>query len=59
MPEAVCPAPFDSDQNDNSISGEKYLTVHYERLLPLIIETIKEQQLEIENYEKILVNHGH
>jgi hypothetical protein len=38
MPEVVVPAPID----------EQYLTVHYDRLVPLLIEAIKEQQKQIE-----------
>jgi hypothetical protein len=37
LPEIVAPAPVDS----------KYLTVRYERALPLIIEAIKELRQEI------------
>jgi hypothetical protein len=48
LPEAVKLAPFDNDGNNNSISGENYLTVQYEKLVPLLIEAIKEQQKEIE-----------
>ena len=54
LPEVVAPAPFDMDENSNSKSGENYLTVRYERLIPLIVETIKEQQKEIEELEKAL-----
>jgi hypothetical protein len=32
----------------SSISGENYLTVQYEKLAPLFIEAIKEQQIQIE-----------
>jgi hypothetical protein len=48
LPEAVCLAPFDKDENGNSKSGENYLTVQYEKLVPLLIEAIKELTLEVE-----------
>ena len=48
LPEAVKLAPFDNDGNNNSISGENYLTVQYEKIVPLLIEAIKEQQKQIE-----------
>jgi hypothetical protein len=38
MPEVVAPAPIDN----------KYMTVKYERLIPLLIEAIKEQQIQID-----------
>jgi hypothetical protein len=47
LPEAVKLAPFDMDDNGNSKSGENYLTVQYEKLVPLLIEAIKELRLEI------------
>ena len=56
MPEAVKMAPFDTDEYGNSKSGMHYLTVQYEKLLPLIIQTIKEQQLEIENLQGLIDN---
>jgi hypothetical protein len=47
MPEVVHLAPFDSDYDENgnlySTSGEEYLTVKYDRLVPLVIEGIKDQ----------------
>jgi len=38
MPEIVVPAPID----------EQYLTVHYDKLLPLVIEAIKDLKKEID-----------
>ena len=47
LPEIVKIAPFDSDINHNSKSGDNYLTVSYERLVPVLIEAIKELKKEI------------
>jgi hypothetical protein len=47
LPEAVRLAPFD-DNMGVSKSGENFLTVKYEKIVPLLIEAIKEQQLQIE-----------
>lgn len=51
LPEAVYMAPVDiavdEDGNKYSKTGENYLTVDYSRLVPLLIEAIKEQQLTI------------
>ena len=48
MPEVVCRAPVDMDADGGSLSGEDYLTVKYERLVPLLLESIKELRKEIE-----------
>ena len=47
LPQAVKPAPFDTEQGVSK-SGENYLTVQYEKVVPLLVEAIKEQQAMIE-----------
>ncbi len=42
MPEVVAPAPID----------DRYLTVRYERLIPLIIEAIKELDKKIDDLKE-------
>lgn len=49
QPEAVTPAAFDlAEDGVTSKSGENYLGVDYERLVPLLVEAIKEQQQQID-----------
>jgi len=48
LPEATRPAPFDVDETGASKSGENYKTIQYEKLVPLLVEAIKEQQLAID-----------
>ena len=47
LPEVVVPAPFDYI-NGESASGEDYLTVKYERVIPLLVEAIKEADIKAE-----------
>jgi hypothetical protein len=54
LPEAVKLAPFDNDGKDNSKSGENYLTIQYEKVVPLLVEAIKEQQTQIEELKTII-----
>jgi hypothetical protein len=54
LPEAVKAAPFDLDEEGNSISGENYKTIQYEKLVPLLIEAIKEQQKQINQLSQIV-----
>ena len=53
LPEAVKLAPFDSEFG-KSKSGENFLTVKYEKIVPLLIEAIKEQQTQIEDLKSKL-----
>ena len=53
LPEAVSLAPVDMETDEfsgeiTSKSGENYLTVDYSRLVPLLVEAIKEQQEQID-----------
>lgn len=47
QPQAVKPAPFDIAEDGSSKSGENYLTVQYDKLVPLLVEGIKELRKEI------------
>ena len=58
LPEAVSLAPFDIDDNGNSKSGENYLTVYYEKLIPLLIEGIKELSKQNEELSNRLIKAG-
>jgi len=58
LPEAVKLAPFDNDGTDKSKSGEEYLTVQYEKMVPLLIESIRELTKKIEDLENIVKKHN-
>ena len=53
LPEVVTLAPFDMEVDDEtgetySKSGENYLTVDYAKMVPLLVQAIKEQQEQID-----------
>ena len=53
LPHIIKPAPFDSDGYDEdgnakSKTGEHYITVQYEKLVPLLIQAIKELKAEVD-----------
>lgn len=52
LPEIVTGAPFDNDGTGNSVSGEGYMTIRYERVVPLLVEAIKELSRQIEELKK-------
>ena len=54
MPQVIKPAPFDTDGEGNSISGQNYMTVQYEKLVPLLIEAIKELTAKVNDLESKL-----
>ena len=61
MPEVISLAPFDIEfdedtRTEKSKSGENYMTVQYDRLVPILIEAIKELSNKVENLEEKLKN---
>ena len=47
LPDAVSIAPFDKDSDGKSKSGEDYLTLRYEKLVPLLVQAVKELSSEV------------
>jgi hypothetical protein len=47
-PQVIKAAPFDIAEDGSSKSGENYLTVQYDKLVPLLIQAIKELSAEVE-----------
>jgi hypothetical protein len=56
MPECVGRAPIDDDGMGGSVSGEDYMTVKYERLVPLLLQSISELAARVKELE---ANAGH
>ena len=42
LPEIVTGAPFDAAPNETSASGQNYLTVQYERMVPVLVQAVRE-----------------
>jgi hypothetical protein len=52
IPQAIKPAPFDALSDGKSISGQNYKTVQLEKIVPVLIQSVKEQQEIIEKQNK-------
>jgi hypothetical protein len=56
VPEVISLAPVDICRDDNnnlvSKSGSNYLTINYERLIPILVESIKELNIQITHLKK-------
>ena len=53
LPEAVGLAPFDTDEDGKSSkSGERYLTIHWDQTIGLLVEAIKELKVKVEKLEE-------
>ena len=48
LPEVIKIAPFDSNKYGHSKSGQEYLTVLYSKIVPLLIQALKEQKDQID-----------
>ena len=55
LPEAVKPAPFDIGEDGKSKSGENYLTVQYEKIVPLLIEAVKELSKKVDDLSQKVI----
>jgi hypothetical protein len=58
VPEVVDRAPFDVDENGNSRSGHNFLAVQYEKLIPILTQAVKEQQVMIQQMLVEIENRG-
>jgi hypothetical protein len=57
LPEAIKPAPFDiiriDENTEISRSGENYMTVQYEKIIPVLVEAIKELHDQVKELKGI------
>lgn len=51
LPEVIVPAPFDTATDRESITGEYYKTVKYERIVPLLVAGIKELKIKADSLQ--------
>lgn len=51
MPQVIRAAPFDINPDGTSKSGQNYKTVQYEKLVPLLVEAIKELEARVAKLE--------
>ena len=56
LPEAVLTAPMNAPYKEKTGEDHNFLTVKYERIVPLLIEAIKEQQKQIDELSKKINN---
>jgi hypothetical protein len=54
LPEVIQRAPIDMDPEGGSITGEDYITVNYQRIVPLLVEGIKALTAEVEELKEKL-----
>lgn len=57
FPDAIAAAPFDTDPHTGkSISGENYITVKHHKIIPLLIEAVKELSQKVKDLEDQINN---